>query len=95
MSKVKPLADKVFVQPLKEEEKTKSGIYLPDSAKEKPKSAKVLAVGEGKYVDGKLVPLTVKAGDQVLIKEWGGDEIKIEGEDYKIISEDDILAIIE
>jgi chaperonin GroES len=95
MAKVKPLADKVFVQPLKEEEKTKSGIYLPDSAKEKPKSAKVLAVGEGKYIDGKLTPLTVKVGDQVLIKEWGGDEIKIDGEDYKIIAEDDILAIVE
>jgi len=95
MSKVKPLGDKVFVQPLKEEEKTKSGIYLPDSAKEKPKTAKVLAVGEGKYIEGKLVPLTVKVGDKVLIKEWGGDEIKIDNEEYKIISEDDILAIVE
>jgi chaperonin GroES len=95
MAKVKPLADKVFIQPLKEEEKTKSGIYLPDSAKEKPKYAKVLAVGEGKYVDGKLVPLTVKVGDKILTKEWGGDEIKIDGEEYKIVSEDDILAIVE
>ncbi len=95
MAKIKPLADKIFIQPLKEEEKTKSGIYLPESAKEKPKYAKVLAVGEGKYVDGRLVPLTVKEGDKVLIKEWGGDEIKLDGEEYKIVAEEDILAIVE
>jgi len=92
---VKPLGDKVFVEPLKEEEKTKSGIYLPDSAKEKPKQAKVLAVGEGKYIEGKLVPLSVKAGDVVLTKEWGGDEIKVDGKTYKILEESDILGIVE
>lgn len=93
--KVKPLGSKVFIKPLKEEEKTKSGIYLPDSAKEKPKQAEVLAVGEGKYIDGKLSPLSVKVGDIVLTKEWGGDEIKIDGETYKIVDEDDIIGIVE
>ena len=93
--KIKPLGDKVFLQPLKEEEKTKSGLYLPDSAKEKPKQAKVLAVGEGKYIEGKLMPPAVKVGDTVLIKEWGGDEIKVDGETYKIVEESDILGIIE
>jgi len=93
--KVKPLGSKVFIKPLKEEEKTKSGIYLPDSAKEKPKQAEVLAVGEGKYIDGKLSPLSVKVGDIVLTKEWGGDEIKIDGDTYKIVDEDDIIGIVE
>lgn len=93
--KVKPLGDKVFLQPLKEEEKTKSGLYLPESAKEKPKQAKVLAVGVGKYIDGKLTPLAVKEGDTVLIKEWGGDEVKIDGQTYKIVEEADILGIVE
>lgn len=93
--KVRPLGDKVFLEPLEEDSKTKGGIYLPDSAKEKPKQAKVLAVGEGKLVEGKLRPLTVKVNDKVLIKEWGGDDIKIDGKEYKIVSEDDILGIIE
>lgn len=95
MSQIKPLGDKIFIKPIEEEAKTKSGLYLPDSAKEKPKQAKVLAVGEGKYIDGKLTPLSVKAGDIVLTKEWGGDEIKMDGENYKIVSEEDILAIVE
>jgi len=95
MTKIKPIGDKIFIQPLKAEEKTKSGIILPDSAKEKPKQAKVLAVGEGKFVDGKIKPLTVKVGDTVLIKEWGGDEVKIDNETYKIVDEDDVLGIVE
>lgn len=93
--KIKPLGDKLFVQPIEESAKTKSGLYLPESAKEKPKQAKVLAVGEGKYVDGKLQPLTVKVGDIVLTKEWGGDEVKIDGETYKIVAEEDIMGIVE
>ncbi|HOE74839.1 MAG: co-chaperone GroES [Patescibacteria group bacterium] len=93
--KVRPLGDKVFLEPLEEDSKTKGGIYLPESAKEKPKQAKVLAVGEGRMVEGKLRPLAVKVGDKVLIKEWGGDDIKIDGKEYKIVSEDDILGIIE
>ena len=93
--KLKPLSDRVILKPLEAEEKTKSGIILPDSAKEKPKQAKVLAVGEGKFVDGKIKPLSVKVGDTVLIKEWGGDEVKIDDETYKIVDEDDILAIVD
>ena len=93
--KVRPLGDKVFLEPLEEDSKTKGGIYLPESAKEKPKQAKVLAGGEGRMVEGKLRPLAVKVGDKVLIKEWGGDDIKIDGKEYKIVSEDDILGIIE
>jgi len=95
MLKVRPLGDKLFVQPIEESAKTKSGLYLPESAKEKPKQAKVLAVGEGKYIDGKLQPLTVKVGDVVLTKDWGGDEVKIDGETYKIVAEEDILGIVE
>ena len=95
MVNIKPLGDKIFIKPIEEETKTKSGLYLPDSAKEKPKQAKVLAVGDGKYIDGKLVSLSVKVGDIVLTKEWGGDEIKMDGETYKIVSEEDILAIVE
>lgn len=93
--KIRPLGDKVFIEPLQEDLKTKTGIYLPDSAKEKPKQAKVLAVGEGKMVDGKLKPLSVKPGDVILTKEWGGDEVKFEGKEYKIVSEEDILGVIE
>jgi len=95
MLKVRPLGDKLFVQPIEESTKTKSGLYLPESAKEKPKQAKVLAVGTGKYIDGKLQPLTVKVGDIILTKEWGGDEVKIDGETYKIIEEGDVLGIVE
>lgn len=95
MTKVKPLGDKVFIKPIEEKAQTKSGLYLPESAKEKPKEAEILAVGEGKYVDGKLTPLSVKVGDKILTKQWGGDEVKIDGVEYKIITEDDILAIIE
>ena len=95
MIKIKPIGDKIFVQPIEESEKTKSGLYLPESAKEKPKQAKVLAVGTGKYIDGKLQPLAVKVGDIVLIKEWGGDEVKVDGEEYKILSEEDVLGIVE
>lgn len=92
--KIKPLSDKILVKPLKEKE-TKSGIVLPESAKEKPQEGEVLAVGEGKWQEGKRVPLSVKAGDKVLFKQYGGEEIKVEGEELKILEEEDILAIIE
>ena len=95
MVKVRPIGDKIFIRPLEEAEKTKSGFFLPESAKEKPKQAKVLAVGEGKYIEGKLQPLSVKVGDVILIKEWGGDEIKLDGEAYKIVEEGDVLGIVE
>lgn len=95
MSKLRPLGDKLVVRPIKLDEMTKSGIYIPETAKEKPQEGEVLAVGVGKYVDGKLLPLDVKVGDRVLFSKYGGDEIKIDNEELKIISESDVLAILE
>ena len=93
--KLIPLQDRVVVKPLEGESKTKSGIIIPDTAKEKSRKGKIVAVGKGKTEDGKLVPLAVKLGDIVLYKEYGGDEIKLEGEEVIILKEEDILAIIE
>lgn len=87
---IKPLADRVLVEPAAAEEKTSSGLYIPDTAKEKPQRGTVLAVGNGK----KDEPLTVKAGDTVLYGKYSGTEINIEGKDYLIMKESDILAII-
>jgi chaperonin GroES len=94
MTQIKPLADRVLIEELEAEEKTASGIILPDSAKEKPQQAKVLEVGSGKVDDGKRVPLEVKKGDRVLFSQYSGEEIKIKGKDLRIIKEEDILAII-
>lgn len=93
--KIKPLADRVVVKPSEEEEKTKSGIVLPDTAKEKPQQGEIVAVGPGKWdEDGeKRIPLEVKVGDKVIYRKYGGTEIKIEGDEYLILAEDDILAI--
>jgi len=91
---VKPLRDKVLVKALDEEEKTKGGIVLPDTAKEKPQKGKVVATGKGKVKDGKVVPLEVKEGDIVIYEKYGPSEIKVDGEEYLIIKEEDILAII-
>jgi chaperonin GroES len=94
--KVKPLFDRVLVQRIEEENKTKGGIIIPDTAKEKPVEGKVLAVGQGKaQEDGKVTPLAVKAGDRVLFGKYSGTEIKIDGEDHLILREDDILGIVE
>ena len=93
--KIHPLADRVVVKPLEQESKTKSGIIIPDTAKEKSQKGKIIAKGPGKYEDGKLVPLSVKIGDTVLYKEYGGDEMKLDGENVMILKEEDILAIIE
>lgn len=95
MKKIRPLGDRVLVKPIEGEEKLKSGIIIPDSAKEKPQEGKVVAVGSGKFVDGKRIPLDVKKGNTVLFSKYGGDEIKIDGEELKILTENDILAIIE
>ena len=94
MTKLKPLGDKLLVRALEAQQITKSGIVLPDSAKEKPQEGDVLAVGSGKIVDGKMIPLEVKVGDTVIFSKYGGDEIKVDGEELKIISESDVLAII-
>ena len=94
--KIKPLGDKIIVQRLAAEEKTASGIFLPESAKEKPQHAKVVRVGTGKTTDdGKTVPFQVKEGDTIILGKWGGTEIKVDGEDYIVMGEDEVLAIVE
>jgi chaperonin GroES len=90
-----PLEDRILVKPLEAEEKSKGGIILPDTAKEKPQEGKVIAVGKGKLTeDGKLIPLEVKVGDRVLYSKYAGTEIKIDGEEHLIIRQEDVLAII-
>ena len=92
---VRPLGDRVLVQALEEAEVKKGGIIIPDTAKEKPQEGKVVALGTGKRdEDGKTIPFVVKAGDKVLISKYGGTEIKVDGESYLIMREDDILGII-
>jgi chaperonin GroES len=94
--KVRPLHDRVIVKRVEEEEKTKGGIIIPDTAKEKPVEGKVIAVGDGKLADdGKKIPLEVKAGDKILFGKYAGTEIQIDGEEHLIMREDDIIAIIE
>jgi chaperonin GroES len=93
---IKPLHDKVLIKRVGEEEKTKGGIIIPDTAKEKPQEGKVVAVGQGKRAeDGKLVPLQVKKGDRVLFAKYSGTEVKVNGDEHIILSEDDLLGIIE
>ena len=93
---IKPLADRVLVKRLDDEEEQKvGGIIIPDTAKEKPQEAKVVAVGSGSLEDGKRIAPEVKEGDKVLIGKYSGTEVKIEGEDYLIIREDELLAIVE
>jgi chaperonin GroES len=92
---IKPLGERVVVKVLESEEKTKSGIVLPDNAKEKPQTGKVLAVGTGKVLDnGQKLPLEVKTGDKVLFAKYAGTEVKLDGEEYMVLKENDILAII-
>jgi chaperonin GroES len=92
-AKLQPLADRVLVKPIEREEKTKSGIYLPDTAKEKPQEGEVLAVGPGKYGDeGDRIPMDIKVGDRVIYAKYGGTEIKVDDEELIILRESDILA---
>ncbi len=93
--KIRPLHDRVIIKRIEEEEKTKGGIIIPDTAKEKPQEGRVVAVGAGKHEDGKLIPLEVKAGDKILFGKYAGTEIKLNGEEHLILREDDILGIIE
>lgn len=92
---LKPLNDRVLVKRLESEDKTASGLFIPDTAKEKPSKGQVVAVGPGKTADdGKLIPMAVKAGDAVLFSKYAGTEVKIDGVDHLVMREDDILAII-
>ena len=94
--KIRPLQDRVIVRRVKEEEKTKGGIIIPDSAKEKPVEGKVVAVGNGKILeDGKVRKLEVKKGDRVLFGKYSGQEVKVDGEELVILREDDIVGIVE
>ncbi len=94
--KIRPLQDRVIVQRVEEEERTKGGIIIPDTAKEKPQEGKVIAVGKGKFGDdGKLIPMDVKAGDRILFGKYSGSEVKLSGEEYLIMREDDILGVLE
>jgi chaperonin GroES len=94
--KIRPLQDRVIVKRLEEEEKTKGGIIIPDTAKEKPQEGKVIAVGKGKVTeDGKVIPMDVKVGDKILFGKYSGTEIKIGGEEHLIMREEDILGVIE
>ena len=94
--KVKPLGDRVLVKPIEEKEVKRGNIIIPDTAKEKPQQGEVIAVGKGKTTDdGKLIPIEVKVGDKVLYGKYSGTEIKIDGEEYLILHQDDILGIIE
>lgn len=92
---IKPLGDRVVIKMLESVETTKSGIVLPGTAKEKPQVAEVIAVGPGGMVDGKKVTMELKVGDQVLISKYAGTEIKIDGVEYTILKQDDILAVVE
>ena len=92
--KLKPLGDRLLVQPVEEEETTASGIVLPDTAKEKPQKGEVVAVGDGPIEDGKRRPLDVSAGDEVLYSKYGGTDITVEGEDLLVLRESDVLAKI-
>ncbi len=93
---IRPLGDRLLVKRIEEEPKSKGGIIIPDSAKEKPQEGEVVAVGKGKMLeDGKVVPLEVKAGDRILFGKYAGTDVKIEGEEHLIMREDDVLGIIE
>lgn len=95
MAKIKPLGDKIVVQVMESEEKTASGLYLPDSAKKKPQEGKVIAVGEGRILDnGQRGKLSVKPGDRVLFSKYGGNEVTIDGQEYTILDEDQVYALI-
>lgn len=92
---IKPLFDYVLVKPLKAEEKTIGGIYLPEKAKEKPQIGEVMAVGDGaRDENGKIIPMIIKIGQKIMYTKWGGNEVKIENEEWKLVKQSDILAIV-
>lgn len=91
---IKPLFDNVLIKPLEAEDKTASGIILPDSAKEKPQMGLVMAIGDGKVEKGEKHPVVVKVGQKVMYKKWGGSEVKVDGEEWTMVGQEDILAIV-
>ena len=94
--KIRPLGDRILLKRIEEEQKSKGGILIPDTAREKPQERKVVAVGQGRMLeDGKLVPLEVKKGDRVLFGKYSGSEVKVVGEEHLIVREDDILGVME
>jgi chaperonin GroES len=94
--KLRPLQDRILVKRIEEEEKTAGGIFIPDTAKEKPQMGQIVAVGNGKKTeDGKVIPVDLKAGDNVLFGRYAGTEVKVEGNEYLIMREDDILGVID
>jgi chaperonin GroES len=94
--KIKPLGDRILVKPLEQKEVKKGGIIIPDTAKEKPQEGEVIAVGKGKVADdGKLIPMEVKAGDKILYGKYSGNEVKLDGIEYLIMGQDDVLGILE
>jgi len=94
--KLRPLQDRILVKRIEEEEKTAGGIYIPDTAKEKPQMGQIVSVGNGKKTeDGKVIPVDLKAGDKVLFGKYSGTEVKVEGDDFLIMREDDILGVID
>jgi chaperonin GroES len=93
--RLKPLGDRVLVKALDKKEETRSGIIIPETAKEKPQEGEVLAVGPGKFEEGKISPMYVKAGDKVLYGKYAGQELKVDGQEYLIMHQDDILGIVE
>ena len=96
MKKIRPLYDRIVVKRIEEQETIRSGIIIPDSAKEKPQEAEVIAVGDGKRLkDGKLVPVDVKVGDHILFGKYSSGDIKVDGEEYLIMREDEILGVVE
>ncbi len=93
---LRPLSDRILVERVEEEEKTKGGIIIPDTAKEKPAEGKIVAVGNGRIgEDGKAIPMDVKVGDRILFSKYGGTEVKIDGSDFLIMRQDDVLGVIE
>ena len=93
-TKVSPLADRVVIKPLEETETMRGGLYIPDTAKEKPQQGEIVAVGPGRFDEGKRVPMEVKVGDKVLYGKYSGTEVTIDGEPYLILRESDVLAIV-
>jgi chaperonin GroES len=93
-TKVTPLSDRVVVRALEETEQMRGGLFIPDTAKEKPQQGEIVAVGPGKYEDGKLIPMTVKIGDKVLYGKYSGTEVKLDDDDFLILRESDVLAVI-